>query len=423
MKNPANDAATWLRAQGAWFQGHVRTDASQRQMKQALRECAQDLRRGGVGLVLLRRARRAEQRQEFPHTDRANVETEAELEDESRDANLVLSYMDEAKPGEHRRCSMLCRNNPFARRFRSAPAGLRQDGPAPRAVLSRSPLHRGRSPRWRWPQRRIHGAPAGHLRRRMGTSTRCSGRVAPRFDGQGRQAGAVVASSLTGDFYFRIPATRDDTKLKQTEQERAALAQALEDERRAARAGERRRQGTVREERGSLRKNWRKHANAREGMRNWYVRKSRTARGIAEIRAEGPRRCPTVGIMRCEAPATNRSRMPAEKPAQDGGCKPAPSRRPLHLHEGRAAYSRAPSSSMARAPAAARVEGIASGVLENSAANSAMQKQWGFAGIEARDFETLVKYQALLSGMPYQSALALASARGLSACRDECGDN
>jgi hypothetical protein len=40
-----------------------------------------------------------------------------------------------------------------------------------------------------------------------------------------------VASSLTGDFYFRRPPAVDDTKLKQAEQERAELARKLEDER------------------------------------------------------------------------------------------------------------------------------------------------------------------------------------------------
>ena len=127
LKNPLNDAtdmASVLRTLG--FQVTLRTNANQKQMKQALREFGQALKRSDVGLFYFAGHGVQSRGKNFLIPIGASVESEAELEDEALDANLVLNYMQEAENRVNIVVLDACRNNPFARSFRSASRGLAQ---------------------------------------------------------------------------------------------------------------------------------------------------------------------------------------------------------------------------------------------------------------------------------------------------------
>ena len=56
----------------------------------------------------------------------ADIQSEAEVEDAGVDVDLVLNYMDDAQNELNIVILDACRNNPFARSFRSASNGLAQ---------------------------------------------------------------------------------------------------------------------------------------------------------------------------------------------------------------------------------------------------------------------------------------------------------
>lgn len=133
LKNPANDAndiAAALRNLG--FVVAIKTDAKRTEMKQLLREFSAKIKNGGVGLVYYagHGVQSSNGRNYLIPVD-ADVESEAELEDESVDLNLVLRYMEEAGNRVNILILDACRNNPYARSFRSASRGLAQvDAPS-----------------------------------------------------------------------------------------------------------------------------------------------------------------------------------------------------------------------------------------------------------------------------------------------------
>ncbi len=127
LRNPVNDAndiAATLKGLG--FAVTLKTNANQKQMKQALREFGLTLKKGGVGLFYYAGHGIQSRGRNYLVPVGANVESEAELEDESVDANLVLSYMEDAQNRVNIVVMDACRNNPFARSFRSASRGLAQ---------------------------------------------------------------------------------------------------------------------------------------------------------------------------------------------------------------------------------------------------------------------------------------------------------
>jgi len=415
LKNPANDAADMAAAlKELGFKVNLRTDASQRQMKQALREFAQDLRRGGVGLFYFAGHGVQSKGRNFLIPIGANVETEAELEDESVDANLVLSYMDEAQNRVNIVVLDACRNNPFARSFRSASRGLAQMdaakgsfvafATAPGAVAADGDGRNGVYTEHLLASLKEADGDIDKVFRRVAAnvSTVTGGKQVP-----------WVASSLTGDFYFRVPATRDDTKLKQTEQERAALAKALEDERSRREQDVAAARQRSEQERGQLAKELEEARNQRAKDAELVRAEIEKLRAeLQKIRAEVPPPvAPTAAATVTSAPAAKSvPGTPPEKPAQEVVARPPPSppqtssvqRLPQLL-------AIAPPSSMARAPAAAEEWKGRIGVLEKLRGQLSYSKAMSLLlGIEVEEeLEALVKYQALLKRMPYQSALAL----------------
>lgn len=128
LANPPNDAmlvAATLRQLG--FDVKNGSNLTQREMKQRIREFGQTLRaNGGVGLFYFAGHGVQAKGHNYLVPVDADIQTEADLEDVAVDLNYVLSLMDDAQNALNIVVLDACRNNPFARSFRSAQGGLAQ---------------------------------------------------------------------------------------------------------------------------------------------------------------------------------------------------------------------------------------------------------------------------------------------------------
>ncbi len=125
LRNPVNDAedmAAVLRNLG--FRVTLRKNDSYRQMVSAITEFGNELKKGGVGLFYYAGHGVQSKGRNYLLPVGAKIDTEAELEFESVDANRVLAFMEDA--GNRMNIVVLdaCRNNVYARSFRSASRGL-----------------------------------------------------------------------------------------------------------------------------------------------------------------------------------------------------------------------------------------------------------------------------------------------------------
>lgn len=125
LRNPVNDSndiARVLRFNG--FQVELLTNADQRQMEKAINRFGKKLRHGGVGVFYFAGHGMQVNGVNYLIPVGANIEEEDEIRYESVNANRVLSKMQSA--GNRINIVLLdaCRNNPFARSFRSASRGL-----------------------------------------------------------------------------------------------------------------------------------------------------------------------------------------------------------------------------------------------------------------------------------------------------------
>lgn len=128
LKNPPNDATAVtgvLRELG--FEVTSGIDKSQHEMKQMIREFGQRLRaNGGVGLFYFAgHGVQAKGRNYLIPVD-ADIQAEADLEDQAVDVNYLLRFLDDAENALNIVILDACRNNPFTRSFRSAQEGLAQ---------------------------------------------------------------------------------------------------------------------------------------------------------------------------------------------------------------------------------------------------------------------------------------------------------
>ncbi len=127
LKNPPNDArdmAANLKALG--FDVSSGVNLSQREMKRFIRDFGQKLKAGGNGLFYYAgHGVQARGRNYIIPVD-ADIQSEADVEDSGVDVGLVLNYMDDAQNGLNIVILDACRNNPFARSFRSTAEGLAQ---------------------------------------------------------------------------------------------------------------------------------------------------------------------------------------------------------------------------------------------------------------------------------------------------------
>ncbi len=131
LKNPVNDArdmAQALKALG--FGVTLLTDATHQQMEAAVRDFGKTLRQGGVGLFYFAGHGVQVGGENFLVPVNAVIASESDVKFGCLNAGLVLGKMEDAGNGLNVIILDACRNNPFARSFRSAELGLaKMDAP------------------------------------------------------------------------------------------------------------------------------------------------------------------------------------------------------------------------------------------------------------------------------------------------------
>ena len=125
LRNPVNDArAISSTLQELGFQVTLLEDAGQKKMKRAIDKFGRAIRDGGVGLFYFSgHGMQVDGRNYLIPVD-AEVDAEADVEYEAVEAGRVLAKMKTANNGMNLVILDACRNNPFARSFRSASKGL-----------------------------------------------------------------------------------------------------------------------------------------------------------------------------------------------------------------------------------------------------------------------------------------------------------
>ena len=132
LKNPVNDAQDMARSlEGLGFDVTTLINANHRQMEDAVRDFGRKLRQGGAGLFYYAGHGLQVGGVNYLVPLDARIEKESDVKFECLDANRVLAEMDEARNGLNIIILDACRDNPFARGFRSTSRGLAQmDAPS-----------------------------------------------------------------------------------------------------------------------------------------------------------------------------------------------------------------------------------------------------------------------------------------------------
>ncbi len=204
LKNPVNDArdmAAALRSLG--FEVISRENASLRQMEDALDQFWTSLKKGGTGLFFFAGHGLQVKGVNYLVPVDARIQVEQDVKSLCLDAGRVLGRMEDAGNGLNLVILDACRNNPFARSWRSADAGLaKMDAPtgtliayatAPDSVAADGV---GRN-----------GVYTSHLLRFMRAPGLSIENVLKQtriavLNETGRKQIPWESSSLTGDFYF-----------------------------------------------------------------------------------------------------------------------------------------------------------------------------------------------------------------------------
>ncbi len=127
LANPVNDARDIAKALSALgFEVFLKENATQRTMKQGIRELSARIRQGGTGLVYFAGHGIQSRGKNYLIPVDADINQEYELDDQAVDTNLILAAMEEAQNPVNILILDACRNNPFARSFRSVSSGLAQ---------------------------------------------------------------------------------------------------------------------------------------------------------------------------------------------------------------------------------------------------------------------------------------------------------
>jgi hypothetical protein len=125
LVNPVNDAQAMAAALGSLGFAVTRLEnASKSQMNDALRSFGDSIQNGGIGLFYFAGHGMQVSGQNFLIPVDANIAREDEVPSEGIEMNLVLRKMDSAKNRLNIVILDACRNNPFARSFRSSTRGL-----------------------------------------------------------------------------------------------------------------------------------------------------------------------------------------------------------------------------------------------------------------------------------------------------------
>jgi hypothetical protein len=205
LKNPTNDAQDMAAAlRGVGFDVIHRENVGRSEMRAAIREFSKKIRQGGVGLFYFAGHGVQVNERNYLIPVGANIEQEYEVADEAVDADSVLRAMGHAE--NHLNIIILdaCRNNPFARSFRSVERGLaKMSAPkgslvsyatAPGDVAADGEGRNGLYTKYLLEAMQVPGIRLEQVFKQV------------RINVSGDTAGGQVPweeSSLTGDFYFR----------------------------------------------------------------------------------------------------------------------------------------------------------------------------------------------------------------------------
>jgi len=131
LKNPVNDANDISKAlKRLDFKVTTITNANKRAMSKAIKKFGKSLNKNDVGLFYFAGHGMQVQGRNYLIPVGSNIEDEDDLEFDAIDAALVLAKMESAGNGLNIVMLDACRNNPFARSFRSSNRGLaRMDTP------------------------------------------------------------------------------------------------------------------------------------------------------------------------------------------------------------------------------------------------------------------------------------------------------
>lgn len=204
LKNPVNDARDIAQTlAGLGFEVIHRENLNQNDMKRAIREFGAKIRNGGIGLFYYAGHGVAVKGINYLVPIDAKVESEEEVEYECVDAGFVLAQMESAANSLNIVILDACRNNPFARSFRSASRGLAQmDAPtgtliayatAPGSVASDGKARNGVYTQELLKNMQTPNLGIEEMFKRV--------RISIRSLTQGKQT-PWESSSLVGDFYF-----------------------------------------------------------------------------------------------------------------------------------------------------------------------------------------------------------------------------
>jgi uncharacterized caspase-like protein len=237
LRNPVNDArdlATVLTDSG--FEVTRLENANLRDLRNSLRDFGDRLKRqGGVGLFYFAGHGMQVKGRNYLIPVAAQIQREDEVEFESLDANLVLEKLDAAGNRFNIIIFDACRNNPFARAFRSSTQGLAQmDAPSgavvafatsPGSVASDGTGRNGLYTQYLIENVQRSGLTIEDVFKQV--------RAAVRRDSGGKQT-PWESTSLEGDFYFHpVNTSATDAARAREEQERldAAVREAVARER------------------------------------------------------------------------------------------------------------------------------------------------------------------------------------------------
>lgn len=229
LRNPVNDARDFAAALADGGFDVIRLEnANLRQLRTALRDFGDRLKKqGGVGLFYFAGHGMQLKGRNYLIPVGAQIERADEIEFESLDANLVLEKLDSA--GNRFNIVILdaCRNNPFARAFRSTAQGLAQmDAPtgtvvafatSPGSVASDGPGRNGLYTQYLIESVQRPGLKIEEVFKQV--------RAAVRRDSGGSQT-PWESTSLEGDFYFH-PVDLAAAEGTRKQQEQARLEDAV----------------------------------------------------------------------------------------------------------------------------------------------------------------------------------------------------
>ena len=229
LRNPVNDASDIADALGKLgFAVSLKTDANQRSMKRAIRAFGKQLRKGGVGLFYFAGHGVQVRGINYLIPIGAQIESEADVEYEAVDAGRVLAQMDTAGNSLNVIILDACRDNPFARSFRTVNRGLaKMDAPtgsilayatAPGSIASDGPGRNGLYTSALLKHIMTSGVKIEDVFKQVRIEV---------VGASGKKQVPWESSSLTGDFYFN--AVRGINVVKHPKPESPKLPQGVVD--------------------------------------------------------------------------------------------------------------------------------------------------------------------------------------------------